>query len=228
VPVPDSSTLCRRTATLRGALRTRSGKAITDVVVDATGLKVYGEGEWKVRKHGWGRHRTWMKLHVALDAHTQQAWAVDLSTNGVDDAQRVEELLEPIDAVLSSFTGDGAYDKRKVRRLLAQRAEEQGEDILQLMGLQKNAVRDVKQRPYMVQRDEDIAMIQQLGREEWKVLSGYHQRSLAETFMFRYKVILGDHVKSRKFENQQTEIRLGAKILNRMIWVAKPQSERVA
>jgi hypothetical protein len=228
VPVPDSSTLCRRTATLRGALRTRSGKAITDVVVDATGLKVYGEGEWKVRKHGWGRHRTWMKLHVALDPQDQQAWAVELSTNAVDDAQKVKPLLQAVPCPINGITGDGAYDKVKVREYLCRRAEEQKEDILQLMGLQKNAIRDVKHRGCMRQRDEDIKAIRRLGKRQWKVLSGYHKRSLAETFMFRYKVILGDHLKGRTFENQQTEIKVGAKILNFMLEIAKPESERVA
>jgi hypothetical protein len=80
----------------------------------------------------------------------------------------------------------------------------------------------------MAQRDEDLKIIEQVGKEEWKVLTNYHRRSLAETFMFRYKVILGDHLRSRTFENQQTEIRLGAKILNLMLDVAKPQSERAA
>lgn len=228
LPVPDFTTLSRRAGSIAVDLKTRTGKAITDLVVDSTGLKVYGEGEWKVRKHGWGKHRTWMKLHLVLDAASQQAWAVELSTNAVDDAQKVEALLQAVPAAINSFTGDGAYDKDKVRRLLYQRAQAQGQDILQLMGLQKNAVRDTKARAYMAQRDQDIGVIEQLGKEEWKVLTNYHQRSLAETFMFRYKVILGDHVKSKTFENQQAEIKLGAKILNLMLQVAKPESQRVA
>lgn len=228
LPVPDSSTLCRRAGGLLVDLCTQSGRPLTDVVVDATGLKVYGEGEWKVRQHGWGKRRTWMKLHLALDARTQQAWAVALTTNAVDDAAAVEALLAPIEAVINSVTGDGAYDKEGVRRLLHQRAQQQGEDILQLMRLQDNAVKDSKGRDYMAQRDEDLDMIKQLGKEEWKVLSDYHQRSLAETFMFRYKVILGDQLRARKLSNQQTEVRLGAKILNLMLQTAKPQSQRVA
>src|SRR5215210_3628444 len=72
LPVPDFTILCRRSAAVCIDLRTDNGKAVTDVTVDSTGLKVYGEGEWKVRKHGWGKHRTWMKLHVALDTEGQQ------------------------------------------------------------------------------------------------------------------------------------------------------------
>ena len=228
LPVPDSSTLCRRAGGLLVDLKTKSGRPLTDVVVDATGLKVYGEGEWKVRQHGWGKRRTWMKLHLSLDAHTQQAWAVELTTNAVDDAHAVEALLAPIKAVINSFTGDGAYDKEGVRRLLYNKAQTQGEDILQLMRLPGNAVKDTKGRAYMAQRDEDLRVIKEVGKDEWKVLSDYHQRSLAETFMFRYKVILGDQLRARKLANQQTEVRLGAKILNLMLQSAKPLSERVA
>jgi hypothetical protein len=94
-----------------------------------------------VRKHGWGKHRTWMKLHVALDASSQQVWAVELTSNAVDDAQKVEPLLEAVPAPINSFTGDGAYDKEGVRRLLHQKAEAQGEDILQLWGCRKTRSR---------------------------------------------------------------------------------------
>jgi hypothetical protein len=125
LPVPDSSTLCRRAGTLRAELKTKNGGAITDVVVDSTGLKIYGEGEGQVRKHGRGKHRTWMKLHLALDAANQQAWAVELSTNAVDDAQKVEPLLQAVPVQINSFMGDGAYDKAKVRKFLYQRAEAQ-------------------------------------------------------------------------------------------------------
>ena len=228
LPVPDYSTLCRREGGLCVELQTKSGGPVTDVVVDSTGLKVYGEGEWKVRQHGAGKHRTWMKLHLSLDASTQQAWDVELTTNGVDDAQKVEALLEPVNTIIGSVTGDGAYDKDKVRWLLHQKAETQGQDILQLMGLPKNAVKDVKGRSYMAQRDEDLETVEQLGKEEWKVLTNYHQRSKAETFMFRYKMTLGNHIRGRIFDNQQTEVKLGAKILNLMLQTAKPQSERVA
>lgn len=228
LPIPDYSTLCRRSPALCIEIRTPCRKAITDLVVDATGLKVYGEGEWKVRQHGKAKHRTWMKLHVALDADTQQAWALTLTTNEVDDASELPTLLKAVEVPINSFIGDGAYDKEKVRRLLYERAEGQGEDILQLMNLQQNAIPDVKHRTYMAQRDQDILLTRQLGKEEWKVLCGYHQRSKAETFWFRYKTTLGDHVRSRKLQTQTTEVKLGAKILNLILKTAKPQSERVA
>lgn len=228
LPIPDYSTLCRRAGGLSVALKTRTGSPVSDVVLDATGLKFYGEGEWKVRQHGWSKRRAWRKLHLALDAASQQAWAVELTTNAVDDGEQVEALLTPVTALIRSVTGDGAYDKDKVRGLLHQKAQTQGEDILQLMNLQQNAVPDQKQRPYMAQRDEDLKVIKEVGKEEWKTLTDYHQRSKAETFMFRYKVIVGGRLRSRRFDHQQTEVKLGAKILNLMLQTAKPQSERVA
>jgi Transposase DDE domain len=227
VPIPDYTTLSRRASALRVNLAVGK-RAITDIVVDSTGLKVYGEGEWKVRKYGWGKHRTWMKLHLALDAWEQKAWAVELSTNAVDDAEKVQELLAATDTLINSFKGDGAYDKYKVRELLCLRAKEQNQDILQVIALQKNAIMDVKSRTSMQQRDEDIKVIERIGRKQWKVLSNYHQRSKAETFMFRFKVILGGDLKARKFQNQSTEIKVGAKILNLMLQTAKPQSQKVS
>jgi hypothetical protein len=228
LPVPCYSQLCRRSATLPISLKTKKHKAITDIVVDSTGLKVYGEGEWKVRKHGWGKHRTWMKLHVALDGEEQRVQAVQLTTNAVDDGQAVEELLSGIDAVIGSFTGDGAYDQKGVRKYLHQRAGEQKEDLLQCIPPRHNAVVDTKGREYLKQRNEDIGAMRRLGRKQWKVLSNYHQRSKAETFMFRYKAILGGHLQARNVEHQQTEVKLGCKILNHMLDLAKPQSQKVA
>lgn len=222
LPVPDYSTLCRRSEHLPVSIQGKKGKAITDLVLDSTGLKVYGEGEWKVRMHGWGKHRAWMKLHIALDAESQQVEAVELTTNAVDDAAVVDKLLQPIKAEIRSVTGDGAYDKDKVRKVLHQ------QNILPIIAPQHNAVVDQKGRAYRRARNDDIAFIQSQGREEWKIVSNYHQRSKGETFMYRYKVILGGSLRAREERRQETEVKIGCKILNLMLQTAKPQSERVA
>lgn len=228
LPVPCYTQLCRRSATLPIGLKTKKHKTITDLVVDATGLKVYGEGEWKVRKHGWGKHRTWRKLHVALDAERQEVQAVELSNNAVDDAEMAVKLMGQIQGEVNSFTGDGAYDKTKLRKCLFEKATAQGADILQCIPPRQGAVLDRKDRGYLQQRDEDIKAMRRLGRKQWKVLTGYHQRSKAETFMFRYKVILGGTLQARQTAQQQTEVQVGCKILNRMLELAKPKSEKVA
>lgn len=221
IPVPNYTTLCRRsnglTVNLCGV-----GNRITDLVVDSTGLKVYGEGEWKVRKHGAGKHRTWMKLHIAADGQTQQIEAITLTTNAVDDATEVSALLEQINKPIKCFMGDGAYDKIKVRKELHNKG------IRQVIPPQHNAILDKQKRIHMEQRDQAIESIKETGRKEWKIKEGYHQRSKSETVMFRYKTIIGDKLAARKTAHQKTEVALGCKILNIMLQTTKPKSKKVA
>jgi len=136
---------------------------------------------------------------------------MELTTNAVDDGEMVEKLLKQIDAEINSFTADGAYDQIKVRKALHQ------QDIHQIIPPQHNAVVDEKGRDYLVERNNDIATIQSLGRKEWKTASHYHQRSKAETFMYRYKIILGGCLQAREFNRQQTEVKISCNILNLML-----------
>lgn len=223
--VPDYSTLSRRSATLPLRLQPISGgaKAITDIVVDSTGLKVYGEGEWKVRKHGFSKYRTWQKLHVALSAVDQQIQSVVLSSNSLDDGSALQPLLTPLKGCgVKRLIGDGGYDQHKVRKWLF----DQG--IEAVIALPKDAVPDQEQRAFLGQRDRDIALIREKGRTHWKEAHHYHLRSLSETAIFRYKTIIGDHLKARTPATQSCEATLGCRILNTMLQLAKPQSVRVA
>ena len=221
LPVPCYTTLCRRSNGLAVNLAATKG-AITDIVVDSTGLKVYGEGEWKVRKHGAGKHRTWMKLHVAANGQTQQIEAISLTSNAVDDATEVESLLNQISKPVKSFMGDGAYDKDKVREQLYK------DNISQVIPPRHNAVTDKKERLHMAQRDKAVEVIKAIGRKEWKIQEGYHQRSKAETVMFRYKTIIGEKLAARKTSHQKTEVAVGCKILNIMLQTTKPKSKKIA
>lgn len=220
--VPSYTTLCRRSEGLSLNLRSKGRRHITDIVVDSTGLKVYGEGEWKVRKHGVGKHRTWMKLHIGIDSESQQIEAVTLTSNAVDDATEVGALLGQIKKKVRCFTGDGAYDKDKVRKVLSKSG------VRQVIPPQHNAVPDKKQRSHRIERDEAIKTIAAIGRKAWKEQQGYHQRSKGETVMFRYKTIIGGGLAARKIEHQKTEVTIGCKILNIMTQTAKPNSIKVA
>jgi len=223
--IPDYTTLCRRQAKMEPQLQCwpQTDTKDIDIAVDSTGLKVYGEGEWKVRKHGAGKHRTWMKLHVAVEEHTQQLQAATLSTNAEDDASEVKALLDQLPkGRVRSFKADGAYDKKKVRKLLYE------EEIKQVIPPQHNAVKSKREVDYLGQRDAAIAMIAQSDRKQWKIQSGYHGRSKSETVMFRYKTIVGEHLTSRKEAQQQCEVIIGCKILNIMLATAKPVSIRAA
>lgn len=219
---PDYTTLSKRSSSLPVQLSAANKGSITDIVADSTGLKVYGEGEWKVRKHGAGKHRTWMKLHLALDETTQQIQAVTLTTNSVDDATEVNALIRQMQTPVRSFKADGGYDKHKVRKELYKKS------IQQVIPPQQNAVVSKKSLPYLQQRDKAIQTIADIGREEWKKQEQYHQRSKAETAMFRYKTIVGNSLSARRIQNQQTEVRIGCKILNITLKTSKPKSVKVA
>ena len=113
LPVPHYSTLCRRQASLQVAVSCRKPGEALHLVVDSTGCKVYGEGEWKVRQHGWSKRRTWRKLHVGVDEKSGEIVAAVLSTNTVSDGEVLPELLEQVPEPLCQVSGDGIYDQRK-------------------------------------------------------------------------------------------------------------------
>ena len=222
---PDHSTLSRRQRGLSIQLPTQGTNEPIHVVVDSTGLKVYGEGEWKVRQHGWSVHRTWRKLH--LGANEATIVAETLTENSVDDASQVAPLLAQIDDELEMLSGDGGYDKHKVFEALADPPQE--DPIQALIALRKDAKiqQHGNRKTPPLARDEILRAIRKKGRKAWKQQSGYHRRSLAETQMFRYKQIIGDKLRARGWANQQVESRLGCAILNRMTHLGRPDSYKV-
>ena len=216
--VPSYTTLCRRSQGLAVNLRSKKRIGITDIVVDSTGLKVYGEGEWKVRKHGAGKHRTWMKMHLVIDAQSQQIKGVRLTSNSIDDSTAAISLIEPIKYRIGNLKGDGGYDKHEFRKVL------RGKNIRQIIPPQSNAVINYSGLAHLTERNRAVKKIVEIGRQEWKIQNGYHQRSKIETTMFRYKMIIGDNLSARKNSHQETEVAIGCKILNIMLQVAKPVS----
>jgi hypothetical protein len=113
LPIPDYTTLNRRAKELKVQLAT-SEKGDIHAVLDSTGLKVYGEGEWKVRKHGYSKRRTWRKLHLCVDEASGEIEAEILTDASVDDAEVTEELLKQTNVKIEQMSDDGAYDKEKV------------------------------------------------------------------------------------------------------------------
>ncbi len=222
--VPDHTTLSRRQAGLAVDLPQPRGRAPIHLVVDSTGLKVYGEGEWKVRQHGWSKRRTWRIVHLGVDEATGEIVAPTLTTKSHDDAGPVKPLLAPVEAPVEALGGDGAYDQRKVFDALA--APEPGPPIRPIIPPRRNAKIEqhgnTKAEP--LPRDETIRALRKQGRRAWKKTSGYHRRSVAETQMFRYKRMLGGTLRARTLTNQQTETRLGCALLNRLLHLAKPES----
>jgi hypothetical protein len=112
VPVPDDTTICRRSHTLKGALPVvHTGEAL-HVLVDSSGIKVFGEGEWKVRNHGYSKRRTWRKLHIGADAASQQIVAAVVTSNDMGDPRVLPDLLDQMPEQIAKVTADGAYDTK--------------------------------------------------------------------------------------------------------------------
>ena len=221
VAIPDFTSLAKRAAKLEIALAVADRTGPIDIVVDSTGLKVFGEGEWKTRKHGVSKRRTWRKLHLAVNPETQEIEAEVLTDNSGHDADQVDELLEQIESPIDSFSGDGAYDQWKVYGALAE------QEIQAIIPPRRNA--KIKQHGNSsgppLERDEAIREIRWVGRKQWKKDIGYHRRSLSETAMYRMKCCFGGILKNRELENQRTEARLRCKILNRFTLLGLPQFE---
>jgi len=225
LPVPDHTTLSKRSKTLKVNLPKQSAGSL-NVVMDSTGLKVYGEGEWKVRKHGYSKHRTWRKLHLGGNPDNGEILAVVLTGNNISDDAVVKEMLTQIEQALLACAADGAYDKRKVYDALNAHSPEV--DIM--IPPRKNAHiwQHGNSKEARLKRDENLRYIRQHGRQQWKDNSGYHIRSLAETFMFRLKTIFGDNLSARLLETQMTQARIRCAALNKMTHLGMPESHLVA
>ncbi len=221
VTVPDYTTLCKRSADLAVDLSTSRSQEAKHIVVDSTGLKVYGEGEWKVRKHGHSKRRTWCKLHLSVDAATHEVQAVELTEAGVDDAEAGRQLLHDTPGPIEQVSGDGGYDKRKFYNSCAER------DVGRIaVPPQRNAriwQHGNSSKPPLP-RDQNLRRIRRVGRKRWKQESGYHHRSLAETAMFRFKIIFGNTLSARTLPRQVTEARIKCAALNRMTQLGMPDS----
>jgi hypothetical protein len=223
LPVPDSSTLCRRAATVRITLPKRATGPL-HLILDSTGLKVYGEGEWKVRQHGYSKRRTWLKLHLAIDPQTHEIQAAMVSEPGVTDAEVVPSLLEQVENPIEGVGADGMYDCRAVYEELEWRGARAVIPPRRDAKIQRHGN---TAGPRLV-RDENLRRIRRVGRAAWKEESGYHRRSLGETAMFRMKTLFGGGVSSRRMAQQATEVGIRCRALNVMTHQGMPQSERVA
>jgi IS5 family transposase len=222
--VPDYTTLCRRRRSLEVELPRRAKQQPLHMVVDSTGIKVYGEGEWKVRQHGYSRRRTWRKLHLGVDEATGEFVAAVVTTNGFKDSQLLADLLDQVEGEISQVSADGAYDSRNCYDAL------RGRRARAAIPPQKRARiwQHGNTKGERHSRDENLRAIRRKGRAHWKRESGYHRRSLAETAVFRVKTIFGERVNARSFEGQAAQLLVRCATLNRMTHLGMPDSYKVA
>lgn len=224
LPVPDHSTVSRRLGQLTIELDVQPSQEARHVVVDSTGIKVYGEGEWKTRQHGIGKRRTWRKLHLAVDESSGEILTGVVSTNDVHDSEVLEDLLEGVEQSIRQVSADGAYDKRSCYQVIA---EHKARAVIPPRKDAKIWQHGNTDAPALA-RDENLRAIRKHGRAKWKQDSDYHRRSLSETAMYRIKTIFGGRVKARCFDNQAAELFLQCRALNKMIQLCKPDSYLVA
>jgi hypothetical protein len=224
--VPGHSTLSRRAETLEVPPRssTRIGAEPVHLLVDSTGLKLCGAGEWLIEKHGTKTRRSWRKLHIGMDASTGEILATALTTNDVDDASQVGPLLDQVEGSVASFTGDGAYDQDGVYRTV----REHDPDAVVVVPPRATAVPSKMAEIEPAQRDRHLQCIAEKGRLGWQKASGYNTRSRVETAIGRYKQVIGDGLRSRKDERRVTEVAVAVHVLNRMLDLGRPISVRIA
>lgn len=216
LPVPDHTHMSRRAASLTVAIPRRPRKGGTHVVVDSTGLKIYGEGEWKVRQHGVGKRRTWRKIHLAVDETAKDIIGIEVTTADWGDSEVFPDLLGQVEGRIAQVSADGAYDTEGTHAAIAERGAKA------TIPPREGAVLWGEDHP----RDALLAEIAAKGRTGWKKDAGYHRRSIAENMMYRLKQ-LGDRLFSREFHRQNTEGLVRAAIINRYTYLGMPHSVRV-
>jgi Transposase DDE domain len=219
VAIPDFTSLAKRAAKLKVSLDVLPSEGPIDIIVDSTGVKILGAGEWRSDAYRQPKRRTWRKLHLSLNAASQEIVAECLTSKKRDDADLVPEILAQIDPPVAKLYGDGAYDRWKLYDALER------EEIMPVIPPRRGASirRHGNCAGKPLARDESLRGIRRLGRRRWKQEVGYHRRSLVETSMSRLKRAFGSRLKNKRFENQQTEARLRCKLLNRFTHLGLPQ-----
>jgi hypothetical protein len=221
ISVPDHTTISRRAVTLPVIQADSVPHGPLHLLIDSTGLQVYGAGQWLEAKHGAKSRRKWRKLHLAVDAGSGMVVAQTLTDQDADDPSQMAPLLNQIECRIARVTADGAYDGAPTYDTIAAH----GDDIEIVIPPRSTAVLSGEQGP-LEQRDRHLEMITEKGRLAWQKAADYGQRSLVETTMGRYKALIGPRLRARGFAAQQTEAAIGVAVLNRMLAAGRPGSVR--
>tara|TARA_R110002073_G_scaffold159180_1_gene314408 strand:+ start:543 stop:1397 length:855 start_codon:yes stop_codon:yes gene_type:complete len=220
--VPDFSTLSRRQKTLAVNIPYRGSRGPLHLLIDSTGIKVEGEGEWHARKHGGPKRRVWRKIHLGIDEQTLEVRAVEITGSHLGDAPVLHDLLSQIPASeeIGSVTADGAYDTRKCHDAIADRGAHA------VIPPRKNAKPWKTVTAGAVARNEALRAAKYLGRAIWRNWSGYHRRSRAETKMHCMK-LLGQRLMARSFDRQVAEVHIRIAVMNGYTALGIPITEAV-
>ncbi len=221
--VPDHSTLSRRSRVL-ALPPMRRGRRPVHLLVDSTGLRLCGPGEWLVEQHGSRTRRLWRKLHLATDADTGEIVAAELTGQDADDGGQVEALLDGGSVPIASFTADGAYDRDDVYAAVTARSPH----AAVVIPPRSSAVLSADEHTEPTQRDAHILAIAAHGRMGWQRRAGYNWRALVEADVSRWKRVIGGGLWSRTDDRRATEVAIAARALNRLLKLGRPEYVRTA
>lgn len=220
LPIPDYSTLARRRATLDISLPVQHKSAPMHVIVDSSGLKIYGDGEWMVRQHRATKRRTWRKIHLAIDEATQEIVACITTERQAANHTTLPTVLDDIKQPIGQVSADGGYDYNSAYLATLKH------QATPVFPPRVNATVNERWHNW-ASRNGVVKRVKQIGLKAWKQETNDHRRSLAETGFFRLKTIFGERLGSRRLETQQQESRLRCVALNRMTRGGMPQSYKV-
>lgn len=216
---PHYSCISKRAKTVYIAFKTKAKGTIQHLAIDATGLKVYGEGEWKVKKHGTdGKRRVWRKLHLAVDIDTHEIVAAELSLSNVTDAEVLPNLLKQTRREIIEISGEGAYDTRNRHDAIRIKR------VVPLIPPREGAAFREQGHP----RNLAVGYQKLYGsNKHWKKRYGYHKRSLSETAMFRVKTLLSGTLSLRNYNAQVGETYALIKALNKLTGLGMPETQYI-
>ena len=221
ISAPDHTTISRRAGTLPVIQPASVRDGPLHLLIDSTGLQVYGAGQWLEAKHGAKSRRKWRKLHLAVDAANGMIVAQTLTDQDLDDPSQVAPLLDQIGGGIARVTADGAYDGAPTYATITAH----GDEIEVVIPPRSTAIPSDELGP-LAQRDRHIEMINERGRLAWQKATDYGRRSLVETTMGRYKALIGPRLRARGLPAQQTEATIGVAVLNRTLAAGRPNSVR--
>ena len=232
---PDYTTISKRMAVIKVRYQKKANKCNVDsngivLLIDSSGFKVFGEGEWKVRKHGASKRRTWRETHIVINHETRDIVGFTNTTAHTHDNTQLKPLLEQVSLEghkIDTIIGDGAYEAKDnyglVAKFNASIIAPPHKNATYHYDLKDGKIIDI---PGYEKRNKVIRAIMRAGGiKEWKSEVGYHRRSLVENAFYRWKTIFGSNLKSRKEATQYTEQCLRAKIINRFNKIGLPKYE---
>lgn len=210
---PNYTLFSKRAKEAADSLPRLSNVRPMEIAIDSSGLKIMGEGEWKVKIHGADKRRSWIKIHIGVDTRTQELAAVEVTDEKTGDATVLPRIMDQMRKGVKRVLADGAYDSADCRKYLHKRGMQEC--------IPPRKTGKVREEEGMEERNFalEIAFLFGGGKEGidlWKKVSGYHKRSLVETAFSRLKRLFGERLNNKKFENLRAETIFRCHVLNRM------------